>query len=295
MNNPIIMHINYAEFPGGHFGKKTIDDVCRFAATTGFDGIEFRGDVPKHLSELSFREYAEQIAAAKKKYGLSTIMFGFDVDKCTNDDSAVRAARIAETIEKVKIAREICGSSVCNTSADVKVSYPTPTQPGYEYQGSSIATDRDWEMTADAFAEIAKTLEAIDLKLAFDTHMNYIHDLPTAAKKLVDMIDSTHVGINLDYGNAVYFPNPPALEDAINTCGDKLFHTHLENSVGVPGTHFRLPTSLEEGTINHAAYLGKLASIGYTGTIGIEAPRPGDRLWFAKCDIAYAKKLIEEL
>ena len=294
MDNKIIMHINYVEFPGGHFGKKTIDDVCRFAKETGYDGVEFRGDVPKHLSDLTFRQYAEQIAAAKKKYGLSEILFGFDVDKCTHEDSAVRAARIAETIEKVKIAREICGSSVCNTSADVKVSYPTPTQPGYEHQGSALATDRDWSMTADAFSEIAKTLEAIDLRLAFETHMNYIHDLPAAARKLVDLIDSTHVGINLDYGNAVYFPNPPALNDAIDTCGDKLFHTHLKNSVGVPGGQ-RIATSLEEGTINHAAYLDKLASIGYTGTVGIEAPRPGDRLWFAKCDIAYAKTLMEAL
>ena len=297
MNNKVIMHINYAEFPGGNFGRKTIDDVCRFAAETGFDGIEFRGSVPKHLSELSFREYAEQIAAGKKKYGLSAIMFGFDVPQCTNADHDVREACIEGTIEKAKIAREVCGSEVCNTSADPTLSkIPNIPYPGYEFHGSAVATERDWSMTADAFARIGQALEQIGLRFAFETHMNYIHDVPAAAKKLVDLIDSPMVGINIDYGNTVYFPTRPALEETIKLYGDKLFHTHLKNSICTPGTNnLRMATSLDGGEINHRAYLETLKEIGYEGPIGIEAPRPGDRLWFAKCDLAYTKQLMLEI
>ena len=67
--NKVIMHINYGEITYDSYGTKTIDDICKQAAETGFDGIEFRGVPPKELSELSFKEYATQIAEGKKKYG----------------------------------------------------------------------------------------------------------------------------------------------------------------------------------------------------------------------------------
>ena len=65
--------------------------------------------------------------------------------------------------------------------------------------------------------------------------------------------------------------------------------------MATPGSGLRLPTALGEGEINHRAYLKKLKDIGFTGPIGVEAPRPGDRVHYAKNDLAYVKELIEEL
>ncbi|MBQ8310818.1 MAG: sugar phosphate isomerase/epimerase [Clostridia bacterium] len=296
MNNKIIMHINYAETGFGSFGKKTIDDICRFAAETGFDGVEFRGALPKELENLSFREYAEQIAAGKKKYGLSDILFGFGVRDCLNADRDVRENDIAATIEKAKIAREVCGSEICNTySAWITSLIPTTPKPGYEFHGSAASTPAQWEMIADAYRRIAAELEKIGLRFAFETHMNYVHDLPAQAKKLVDMIDSPMVGINMDYGNTFLFPVRPTVEEAIDLYGDKLFYAHLKNYITVPGASKKMPTSLCGGEINHRAYLEKLRDVGFSGPIGIEAPRPGDRLWFAKCDLQYTKQLMSEI
>ena len=296
MNNKLIMHINYAESGFGSFGKKSIDDICRFAAETGFDGIEFRGALPKELSSLSFREYAEQIAAGKKKYGLSEILFGIGVRECTNTDRDVRDRDIAETIEKAKIAREVCESEICNTySAWITSPIPTTPQPGYEFHGSAASTPAQWDMIVDAYRRIGAELKRIGLRFAFETHMNYIHDLPAKAKQLVDLIDSPMIGINMDYGNTFLFPVRPSLEEAIELYGDKLFYTHLKNYTTVPGATKKMPSSLDGGEINHRAYLEKLNDVGYTGPIGIEAPRPGDRLWFAKSDLTYAKYLLAEI
>ena len=77
MNNKIIMHINYAERGFGCVGAQTIDDICRFAAKTGFDGIEFRGAIPKELSVLSFREYAEHNPGKSGRYILVFSAFNF--------------------------------------------------------------------------------------------------------------------------------------------------------------------------------------------------------------------------
>ncbi|MBE6589964.1 MAG: sugar phosphate isomerase/epimerase [Ruminococcaceae bacterium] len=297
MKNRIIMHINYAESGFGSFGKRSIDDICRFAAETGFDGIEFRGALPKELASLlSFREYAEQIAKGKKKYGLSEILFGIGTKECINPDNDVRERDIAETVEKAKIAREVCGSEVCNTySAWINSPIPTVPKPGYEFHGSAAATSTQWEMIADAYRRIAVELEKIGLRFAFETHMNYVHDLPTQAKKLVDMINSPAVGINMDYGNTFLFPERPTFQEAIDLYGDKLFYAHLKNYITVPGASKKMPTALSDGEINHRAYLEKLHEVGFTGPIAIEAPRPGDRLWFAKYDLFYVKQLMKEI
>ena len=296
MNNKIIMHINYAERGFNCFGKQSIDDICRFAAETGFDGIEFRGAPPKDITDMSFKEYVTKIAEAKKKYGLSDILFGIGVKECTNPDNDVRKNDIAEAIEKAKIVRELCETKICNTySVALRSPIATVPFPGYEFHGSAVATPEQWEMIADAYRQIGEELEKIDLRFAFETHMNYVHDLPAQAKKLVDMIDSPAVGINMDYGNTYLFPSFPTLEDTIDIYGDKLFYTHLKNYITIPGATKKMPASLDGGEINHRAYLEKLRDIGFSGPIGIEAPRPGDRLWFARNDLAYAKQLMSEI
>ena len=97
----------------------------------------------------------------------------------------------------------------------------------------------------------------------------------------------------MDYGNTVYFPNRPSVEETIDIYGDKLFYTHLKNSSPIPGTKARMGVNLADGEINHRAYITKLREVGFTGPIGIEAPRTGDRIWFAQKDYAYYKDVAK--
>ncbi len=293
--NKTIMHINYGEVREGFYGKRTVDDICKMAAGIGFDGIEFRGNPPKELSSLSFREYASQIAEGKKKYGLTEILFGIGLDKCTSENKEERAKDIADAVEKVKIANELCGTTLCNTFAAWTRS-SIPTAPGgCEFHGSAAATQKDWDLTVDAFQQLGRELEKIGVKFGFETHMSYIHDLPEMSKKLVDLIDSPAIGINMDYGNTVYFPSRPPVEETIDLYGNKLFYTHLKNSSPVPGTRGRIATNLGDGEINHRAYLTKLRAVGFKGPIGIEVPRNGDRIWFAQQDFQYFKSVINSI
>ncbi len=295
-NNNIIMHINYAEISGGNYGKRTVDDVCRMAATLGYDGVEFRGAIPKSLGDISFREYAEAISTAKKKYGLKEILFGIIVAGASAADAEERKRSIDEAIEKVKIARELCETTICNTMATwIKSPFPTSPKPGYEFLGSGVATREEWSMTVDAYQQIGKVLEELGVRFAFETHMGYVHDLPATAKKLVDEIGSPMVGVNLDYGNTVCFPTHPTLDESIELLGDKLFYTHMKNSVAIPGSSLRSPTALAEGEINHRLYVEKLMEVGFEGPVGIEAPRPGDRVWYARNDLAYLQSVVADI
>lgn len=291
--NPVIMHINYGEIMGGSFGGKTVKDICAMAADIGFDGIEFRGAPPKELDGLSFREYAGQIAAAKKEYGLSDILFGISVKDCANADSDTRRKAVTETVETVKIANDLCGTTLCNTfGADHWSKITTAPAGAYEFCGSAAATPEDWKYTADTYQQIGKELERLGVKFAFETHMLFLHDTPAMAKKLVDLIDSPAIGINMDYGNTVYFPEYPSVEETIELYGDKLFYTHLKNSVALPGGKGRMPTALSDGEINHRVYLTKLKETGFCGPIGIEAPRPGDRTQYARQDFVYFRSIL---
>ena len=294
--NKVIMHINYAEVFSDSYGKKTVDDICRQAAEIGFDGIEFRGGLPKELESLSFKEYANQIAEGKKEYGLSEILFGISVRSCTSEDKEEREKNIAEAILKAKIANDVCGTTVCNTlGSPIKSSIPTASKGACEFHGSAVATQRDWDLTVEAFSKIGREIEKIGMRFGFETHPKYIHDTPEMSKKLVDIIGSSAIGINMDYGNTVYFPGHPSVEEAIDIYDDKLFYTHLKNSTPIPGTRARMATSLGDGEINHRAYLAKLKEIGYTGPIGVEAPRGGDRAWFAQQDFNYLKSVIDSM
>lgn len=294
--NKVIMHINYAEADFFSIGNKTIDDICRMATDIGFDGIEFRGKQPKELESISFYEYVSQIAESKKKYGLSEILFGIGLGKCTNENKEERAKNIAEAIEKIRVVSELCGTTVCNTYAsDIKSRIHTAPLNEYEFHGSAIATEEKWKVTVDAYREIAYHAEKLNMKIAFETHMFHLHDTPEASMKLVNQIGSPAVGINMDFGNTVYFKEHPSVEETIDIYGDKLFYLHLKNSSAIPGSSLRMASSLADGEINHRSYFAKLKEVGFTGPIGIEAPRIGDRRYFAEQDFAYYKSVVKSI
>jgi len=290
--NKTIMHINYAEVTFHSYGKRTLDDVCRMAAEIGFDGIEFRGRPPIELKEMSFREYAAAVAASCKKHGLSEIMFSIGLAGCLDENREAREKCISDAIENARTVNELCGTTLCN-SLGKALGSPIETAPdeAYEFHGSAIATPQQWEMEAEAYHRVGRELEKLGMRFALETHMYHIHDQPQATKRLVDLISSPAIGVNMDYGNTAYFPNRPTVEDTIDIYGDKLFYVHMKNSSAVPGTGKRIATSLSDGEINHRAYIEKLREVRFDGPIALEAPRDGDRTHFAKQDFEYFKTL----
>jgi len=281
LNSPIIMHINYFE------QGQSIDYTVRRAVELGFDGIEFRRKRVK--VEETVTEYLDEIKRCAEQYGLRYVLFGGPAINVMTQDQAV-------------IRREIDEYKNFLTEADKRfaltcINFMTGTlrcadAAGYEYErhGSGCAEDWHWETAAAACREIADF--APQVNFAFETHMNYIHDLATSTRRLVDLIDRDNFGVNLDFGNSVYFAKGsfPTLEESIAVCGDKLFYTHMKNSI--PGTPRRTPTALSQGDINHRIYVDKLCEIGFKGMIGIEAPRPGDREYFAEEDLTYIRSVL---
>ncbi|MPN28515.1 hypothetical protein SDC9_175957 [bioreactor metagenome] len=211
-------------------------------------------------------------------------------------DAAARKAEVEKYCAFLDLASERVPLSVMNFFTG---SLYDPNKPmndaSYGLHGSFCAEEWHYEVAAEACQLVSDYAKQYDVKFAFETHMNYLHDISESAMKLVNMIDRENFGVNLDYGNSAFFSGVLPLEQAIELCGKKLFYTHMKNYQPLPRTGGLLPTSLGDGMINHRIYVKKLMEIGFTGLIGIEAPRPGDREWYAKNDIAYIRSVLKDL
>lgn len=288
MSYPIIMHINYCE------QGQTIEEICRFAAKAGFDGIEFRAKRLHSHPDESLTAYLDDVKRYTEYYGIPYVLFGSPGIDAMSQDKAKVQASIDAYKEWLDEASKRINLTVLNFFTG---SLTDPNQPmnalSYGLHGSFCAQDWHWEVAAEACQQVADYAKPLGCKFAFETHMNYLHDIAESARKLCDLIDRDNFGINLDYGNSIYFKGIAPLAKAIDICGDKLFYTHLKNSLPVPGG--RLPTALGEGEVNHRAYIKKLNEVKFNGLVGIEAPRPGDREYYAKVDLAYIKSVISDL
>ena len=288
MPYPVIMHINYCE------QGQEIRDVCRKAADWGYDGVEFRR---KRIGvEESQEAYLDALEAGVRASGLRHVLFGYPGPLLTKTDPAEREREVREAIAFYRhVAKRFSVRTVNLLTGGLH--NPDERVPYFEYtrHGSFIATAEQWEWQVKGSRELADGLRDVDIRFGFETHMVYLHDTVDAVKKLVRLIDRPSIGMNLDYGNIVDFPEHPSLEDALESARGILTYVHLKNSIPVRGSPGRIPTALSDGEINTRQFLKGLKSIGYEGPLCVEAPRPGDREWYAAQDIAYLKRLLKDL
>jgi len=283
MSLPIVMHVNYCE------QGQSLEDICRKAVDWGYDGVEFRRK--RTGVDEGVEEYLDALVAGVEKSGLKQVLFGGPGADLMQPDATTRAGEVETLKQFFGLATQRFKLTVCNTMTG---SLQAPDVPYVDYSkhGSAIATEEHYRNAADGFRELGDMAGEMGFKFAFEIHMGYLHDRPASCRKLVDAIDRPAVGANLDFGNVVYFPEHLTLAETIELLADKLYYVHWKNSMPTSGK--RTPTGVSEGEINHREYLQLLIKHGYQGPICVEAPRPGDREWYARQDIAYVKALLSE-
>jgi len=287
MKNPIIMHINYCE------QGQTLPEIFQVATQIGYDGVEFRRYKPGYCDTPE--SYWETIAKLRETYKMPYVLFGGPaIDVMTQDEAQIENS-IKEYLHFLDVAD---GYGLLSTINFMTGSVRNPEIPmdlaHCEDHGYAFKTEWQWENAIQACRIIADYKP--NVKFAFETHMFYLHDTAKTTRELVDAIDRPNFGINLDYGNALFFPHTEPLAEAIRISGDKLFYTHMKSYQPIgSGAGQLLPTSLADGCINHRQYVKELKAIGFEGPIGIEAPRPGDREHFAKEDFEYIQPIIRKI
>ncbi len=286
VTTPIIMHVNYCE------QGQDLSDICRKAVAWGFDGVEFRQR--RFTVEEKTEDYLSALECAVRESGLKQVIFGYPCLDMNLRDAKARQEQASNAIGFYRHVAERFPVTVVNAFASL-VQNLDPKVPGHDYgkQGSFIATEEQWKWAVEGFQALADGCRDTHLKFAFETHMLYLHDTVAATLKLVERIDRPNVGVNLDYGNIVYFPGHPAIKETISQIGKRLYYVHLKNSIQLFDGE-RIPTALSEGAINHREYISTLLESGFDGPVCVEAPRSGDREWYAQQDITYIKSVIAD-
>lgn len=285
---PLIMHINFCE------QGQSLEDACQLAADWGFDGVEFRRK--RTGVEESITTYLDTIAKATERAGLEHIVFGGPGPNLMQPDPSARAMELDTMRELYEQAARRFQLTVCNTmTGPLLNSDQTVTHRDYEKHGSAIATPAQWNAAVDGFKELGAMAATLGFRFAFETHPNFLHDLPQPSLELVQRIGSAQVGLNLDYGNIIHFKEHPSLEATLELIADKLFYVHVKNYGRLHFSGDLFPTSLADGLINHREFIRLLQHHNYQGPLCVEAPRPGDRERFAEEDCSYAKTLLATL
>jgi sugar phosphate isomerase/epimerase len=289
VNHPIIMHINYCE------QGQSIPAACRKAAAWGYDGIELRGR--RFDVQEAPEAYLDMVADAVRKAGLKHVLFGYPTADMMLPDAAARTAEVERDIRFYRAAKERLGErfTMSNTfTGTLRNADKSVPNNAYERHGSACATEAHWQAAVEGFRVIADAVTDLGVRLAFETHMHYLHDTPQAARQLVDRIGKRSVGVNLDYANFVCFPGHAAPGVVVKALGSTLFYVHLKNLLRQPsGEHLRV--GLADGEVNNREFLRALVQSGYRGMFCLEAPRPGDREWFAQQDLAYVKAVLRDI
>ncbi len=288
MAYPIIMHVNYCE------QGQTVEEICRRAAGWGFDGVEFRR---KRMEvEETEKAYLDSIEAGVRATGLKHVLFGYPGPLLVKKDAAERTQEVKDAIAFYRHVSKRFGVTTVNLLTG-NLQNPDTRIPYFEYtrHGSFIVSKEQWAWQVAGCQEMADGLRDVKIRFGFETHMVYVHDTVEAARKLVDEIDRPSIGINLDYGNIIDFTEHPSLEEAVAIARGKIHYVHLKNSAPLRGAPGRLGTALAEGEINNRQFIRLLVEAGYDGPICIEAPRAGDREWFAPHDLIYIRSVLKDL
>ncbi len=285
---PILLHINYFEQGQG------IEEACRQALELGGDGIEFRRRPSSVRCAGKELEYLDEVSSALDRYPLRCVSFGGPGVDLMSSDPVVRENELKMAEAFFRKAASRFPLTVVNTFTGVLINPDKTLPPGESWRhGSAIATDEQWENAIDGFKRMGTLAGELSFRFAFETHGCYLHDTVDSVMRLVDSVNSDHVGVLWDEANLMIFPQHGGIDQVIAKTGRKLFYAHLKNFL-VPPSRFLAVSSLGGGIINIREQVRKLIASGYAGPLCIEAPRPGDRLQFAREDLVYLRGLLEE-
>lgn len=244
------------------FGAWKPKDVVRCLAELGYSAVEWTlaHFDPRTHSDAELAELME----ATREAGLTVSEVVVQQDYVTRDEAA-RADRVTHTIECLEAAARH-GVETLNL-----FSGPAPWDPSAPTLGRDMPEGEAWDLVFAAFDELVPAAEQRQVKLAVEavfgmTVRDYYTTLPLLAR-----YPSACLGLNFDPSHYALYRND--IPYAVRQWGERIFHVHLKDCVGVPGglpgETFTFPL-LGEGTVDWPAFLAALDAIGYAGYMSVE-------------------------
>jgi inosose dehydratase len=169
------------------------------------------------------------------------------------DDPARRADEKARVVAAMDLAANLRGPE--GAPCVVTMAWGTPD-----------ADDATRRRIVDAFIELGEAAAARGVVVAIEPHVGQALDLPDRAQAVLDAVGSPFVRLNFD--NSHFEVMGCHAADYVPQLAPYAVHTHLKDQRGIAPDHeFLVPG---EGDFDYVAYLARLASAGYTGSVTVE-------------------------
>lgn len=279
------MHVNFLErvFP--------LDEIALRAADAGYDGIEFRGwDID---NQCSLNEYLPRAYRAAKNAKLDLVLAS--MNHTTSPDAEVRRRSLDDLTQLICFAADH-GVHIINTFSGALRSESEPSHHFHKH-GSAIARDEHFRVTADYFRQAGAIAADHKVKLCFETHSGYLHDLPDPTMRLIKLIDLDNVLVNFDFGNIFLHAHNKGLDNALAVLRGRIGYAHLKNVVSFreQGAPLYRGVPLGDGDINVYLQMRQMLLEEFRGPVAIENVTPGDRRRYITEDLIYFKAILQEL
>jgi len=246
----------------------SIEDAIRLTAEIGYEGIEFRGAEP-HLPPSTPIEKVHELRKLVEDSGLQTSIIASYTGGYTSKTDGERLATLDDLKRHLEFAR-ILGTDLVRHS---------PGSPA-----SAIASEEHWKIAAEWMQKAADAAEAVGCRLAMEIHNGGLVDTADSAKKMVDLVNRSNVGVIHDAGN-MYITQTDFGRRSVEILGQSIFHVHVKDELLVPqpepgsfvanGRHYK-HMLLGEGGVDHRPAFRALLELGYQGYLSCEAHGPAE-------------------
>lgn len=233
----------------------SVDDVCRLAAETGYQGVEF---APFTLGKTVYDISEDQRLAVRRtvrEHGLETVGLHWLLAKTeglhiNHPDQAIRDRTLSYYEELIRCCAQLGGNRMIHGSPQQRAILPGETY------------DATMARTIDFFAKAAATAQAHDVVLCVEPlgrdDANFINTMAEAVR-IIEAVNHPHVQLILDCKAMIDEPTP--IPDLIRGGARHLRHFHAnDNNRSYPGT----------GSIDFKAVLSTLKAINYREWVSIE-------------------------
>ncbi len=279
-----LLHVNYYE------GLGKLETLFKIAASNGCSGVELRRFSAYETDEQG---YLNKIADLKQRYSDFEIIFGYPLNYMVDEPERIKTDE-QNFIKFLDWAQAACGTKIINFFTGNLIA-PGAEYTDYEKNGSACATEVHYERAAVGLRRLNPELAKRNMRIALESHNCYLHDLPQACAKLLDMADADRCGINYDHGNIFINHNGVGIDECFKLLNGRIYYAHLKNLMRTPDFKYNLATHLEDGHIDTCQVMKGLANELPDGIIAIEYPCSGDGVIAAKRDMDYIRFLQDFL
>ena len=263
----------------------------------GFEGVELPGASVSGLSEDAAKALADRLRSAEMP--CVAIRGGGGMSNPANATSNRKGW------EQLLEVASWLGAGIVNGA--LGETYRDPAGRGlstgetYTQGTSRHATARDYEIDAEALAELCDLAANHGTNIAIEVHQHTKVDNSWSALHVINLVGRDNFGINPDLGNIYwnYYEPEETTEAAIAALAPHSIYWHCKNLVRTDITELehsyfdRVP--LPVGDIDYRFAISAMVEARYDGYLMVEGARAGDQLHADATSVRYAREILDEL